>query len=76
MYYLNVQYSDLHETYIVSLDVKMSEINSNSPLRRGQNFPDTVLVGWIQVWEGRRDDGSIGGVGHTSTGILTKSNES
>ena len=39
------------KSYIVSLNVKMGEIDSNFPLRRGQNFPNAVFVRRIKVWK-------------------------
>ena len=36
-------------TYIISFNIEMCEINSNSPLRRSQNFPNAIFVCRIQI---------------------------
>ena len=40
-------------THIISFYVKMSEIDCDFPLGRREDFPNAILIGWIQIWEWR-----------------------
>ena len=48
------------QTYVVSFQIKVREIEGNSILRRGKYLPDAVFVARIQIWEGRADYSPVG----------------
>ena len=56
---------------VVALDIKMCEIDGNSPLWWGNDLPDTILVAWVNIWEGGTRDCTISRVNDSSTCILT-----
>ena len=59
----------LNETHVISLDIKVGEIDGDPELRRRQNLPDAILVRGIQFWERGRSDGSIGRFDKAPAGI-------
>ena len=56
---------------VVALDVKVSEVDGDPPLWRGDDLPDTVLVAGVDVGEGGTGDGAVGTVNDATTSILT-----
>ena len=56
---------------VVALDIKMCEIDGNSPLWWGNDLPDTILVAWVYIWEWGTRDCTIRRVNDSSTCILT-----
>ena len=57
------------QTYVVSFQIKVREIEGNSILRRGKYLPDAVFVARIQIWEGRADYSPVGWVDQPTAGI-------
>ena len=56
---------------VVTLDVKVGEVDGDPPLGRGDDLPDAVLVAGVDVGEGGAGDGPVGSVDDATAGVLT-----
>ena len=56
-------------TYIVALEVEVSEVDGDAVLGRGDYLPHTVLVGRVEVGVRWTLDGTVCRVDVTPTGI-------
>ena len=59
-------------TYIVALEVEVSEVDGDAVLGRGNYLPHTVLVGRVEVGVRWTLDGTVCRVDVTPTGIWSK----
>ena len=56
---------------VVTLDVKVGEVDGDPPLGRGDDLPDAVLVARVDVGEGGTRDGPVSRVNDAATSVLT-----
>lgn len=63
------------QTDIVSLEVKVGEVECNSVLGRGHDFPHAALVLGVQLGEGGAGEGAVESFNHPSARICNNSTQ-